>query len=461
MSARKVVSLIVLVCLVGLLVPNLSVTAANPAPGGPTQVVQVSATEMAQVEALKLVPYLGLDYGSYYWLELGSADYARLAASQIPFVSIPEAGQLQVQGYRFDPVAQGEPALSPAMRADGSGPGLRLIQLAGPAQDGWLARLETAGLQPLQYYPHNTYLVWATAAQAEGVESLDFVRWQGAFHPGYKIARELDRRTGPIQNVDVMFYNDGQVDATLDALTALGATIVNSYPSQPDRAFYDAVVQIDAGALDGIARLDTVLWLGYLSPHPALDDEMSTQIIAGNYVGGVPQTGYFDWLADLGYDGSGVIWSITDTGVDYDHPDLNIVGGYTYPGCPAGDGPGDDPSTGGHGTHVAGITGGDATGGFTDAGGFYYGLGIAPGYSIFAQNPLCTGTVPWPPAGGWQELSKRGVLGSAIGANNSWTSGEGTNHGYQATERTHDFMVRDGNFDTTAVAEPYILVFSA
>jgi subtilisin family serine protease len=82
---------------------------------------------------------------------------------------------------------------------------------------------------------------------------------------------------------------------------------------------------------------------------------MSTQIVAGNYVGGVPQTGYFSWLAGLGYDGSGVIWSITDTGVDYDHPDLNIVGGYTYPGCPAGDGPGDDPSTGGHGTHVAGI----------------------------------------------------------------------------------------------------------
>jgi hypothetical protein len=58
-------------------------------------------------------------------------------------------------------------------------------------------------------------------------------------------------------------------------------------------------------------------------------------------------------------------------------------------------------------------------------------------------------------------LSKQGVLGGAIGANNSWTSGEGTNHGYQATERTHDFMVRDGNFDTAGVAEPYILVFSA
>ncbi len=52
-------------------------------------------------------------------------------------------------------------------------------------------------------------------------------------------------------------------------------------------------------------------------------------------------------------------------------------------------------------------------------------------------------------------------MGGAIGANNSWTSGEGIAHGYQSTERTHDFMVRDGNFDTPDVAEPYITVFSA
>ncbi len=52
------------------------------------------------------------------------------------------------------------------------------------------------------------------------------------------------------------------------------------------------------------------------------------------------------------------------------------------------------------------------------------------------------------------------MLGNAIGGNNSWTTGEGTNHGYQASERTHDQMVLDGNFDTAAV-EPFIEVFSA
>ena len=91
--------------------------------------------------------------------------------------------------------------------------------------------------------------------------------------------------------------------------------------------------------------------------------------------------------------------------------------------------------------------------------GFLYGLGVAPGYSIFTTNSLSASS--WPPAGGWQEHSKRAVLGSAIGGNNSWTTGEGTQHGYQASERTHDLMVRDGNFDTAAAAEPFIEVFSA
>ena len=134
--------------------------------------------------------------------------------------------------------------------------------------------------------------------------------------------------------------------------------------------------------------------------------------------------------------------------------------GHNYPGCNEVN-PGDDPASGGHGTHVTGIVGGTGAGGFTDPDGFLYGLGIAPGYSIFAQNPICGTQSSWPPAGGWQEMTKQAVLGGAIGSNNSWTSGEGTNHGYQATERTHDFAVHDANFDTAGVAEPFMIVFSA
>ncbi len=293
---------------------------------------------------------------------------------------------------------------------------------------------------------------------------LSFVRWQGAFHPAYKVNADLLGRTGTIANVDVMFYTDDQ-KATLESLAELGAEVLQVYASQPDNAFSDAIVRLPAAAVDAVAALPEVLWLGFESTRPTLDDEMSDQILAGNHPGGTPVVGYNAHLATLGVNGAGVRWAIIDTGVDYDHPDLgsHIVGGFSFPGIPAGcdtgSTPGADCSGGGHGTHVAGIVGGDATGGFTDAGGFLYGLGVAPEYDIFAMNSLSASS--WPPAGGWQEHSKRAVLGSAIGGNNSWTTGEGTNHGYQASERTHDLMVRDGNFDTPGVAEPFIEVFSA
>ena len=123
------------------------------------------------------------------------------------------------------------------------------------------------------------------------------MRWTGNFHPAYKINSDLAGREGVVQNVDVFFYNDGDVEATLKALEALGAKMIQAYPSQPDKAFYVAVVELDAGRAAAVSRLGTVLWLGYWHPEPVLDDEMSSQIDAGNYCGaGVPFTGYQAWL---------------------------------------------------------------------------------------------------------------------------------------------------------------------
>jgi subtilisin family serine protease len=439
---------------------------AGSALGEPV-VIRVPATARAEVSAAAVRPAQALDYGSFQWLEVESADLSRLAAQGVPYVVVEDARQVRVPGFRFDPLAKGEPDLPPHLRAEASRPGFRLIQLEGPPRDSWLAGLAATGARVLQYYPHNTYLVWSGPAAGDAVEGLDFVRWEGLFHPAYKISADLQGRTGKIANVDVMFLDDGDRKATLDALARLGAEILQVFPSQPDRAFYNAIVRLDAGAVEAAAALDTVLWLGLVSPRPILSDEMSNQIVAGNHPGGVPVTGYSSHLADLGVDGSGVVWAVVDTGVDYNHPDLgsHIVGGYSFPGIPAGCDtgatPGNDCSNGGHGTHVAGILGGDATGGFTDAGGFLYGLGMAPGYGIFAMNSISAWTAAWPPAGGWQEHSKRAVLGGALGGNNSWHSLEGTAHGYQASERTHDLMVRDGNFDTASVAEPFIEVFAA
>jgi hypothetical protein len=439
----------------------LGAAVALAAPAG-THALRVPAADADAVYGLGVHPTHDLDYGSFRWLVVDDAALARIEAAAVPFTEVVGAMTVQVQDYTFDPILDGEPAIPAGLRATGDRAELQLLQLIGPVRDEWVAQLTDAGIRLLQYYPHNAYLVWSDSATMAGLEALPFVRWQGPFHPAYKINSSLEGRGGNISNVDVMFYDEGWLDTVVEELEKFGAVVLQSYPSQPDKAFYNAIIEVGANHLEDIARMPPVLWLGYQSPQPILDDEMSSQIVAGNYTAGVPFVGYQTWLNTVGFDGSGVVWSITDTGVDYQHPDLNtrIVGGHDYPGCtPVAGEPGNDCG-GGHGTHVSGIVGGDATAGFSDPQGFKYGFGIAPGVSFFAQNSVDNGG-PWPPAGGWQEHSKWAVLGGAVGGNQSWTTGEGTAHGYQASERTHDIMVHDGNFDTPSVAEPYFQVFSA
>lgn len=425
--------------------------------------MRVAVGALASLLQTGVKPLRLIDYGSYYWLELAQAEFLSLPEAQMGRVEIiPQGGDVAIMGYRFDPLVEGEPKPPESLRASEGESGFRLVQLAGPARDEWLQQISQLGAQILQYYPQNTYLVWATPGQVQKLSSLESVRWTGLVHPAYKRNNDLDNREGVIRNLAVYFYNDGAVEKTLALISGLGGRLLSSFPAQPDQVFYQAIFEMDASAIQSITRLPTVLWVGYSHPEPVLDDEMSSQIVAGNYTEGTPSPGYPDWLNSVGLSGNGVTWSIIDTGVDYDHPDLGaqISGGYDFPGaCNYAGEPGSDCPNGGHGTHVAGIVGGSAASGLRDPSGYLYGLGIAPGHHIYALNSLSGSS--WPPAGGWQEHSKISLLGGAIGGNNSWTTGEGIAHGYQASERTHDLIVLDGNFDTTGVAEPFIEVFSA
>ena len=372
------------------------------------------------------------------------------------------ASQIKFMDYKFDPLISVPDADSDPL-VDNQGQGLQLVQFDGLIKQTWLDQLKNQNMVILQYYPDNTYLVWGSTQQLDLLESQDFVRWSGSFARAYRKSNNLKGRSGYLTNVDVHFYNSGSPDQVIEKLKNAGAEILNYFPAQPDKKLYDAIIRISHTNLPQLTDIAEVVWVGFIGAKAITDDESSSQTVAGNFdVTNQPLPDYGDWLTSIGLDGTGVIWSITDTGVDYTHGDLNtrIIGGHNYPGCIFTD-PGDDPASGGHGTHVAGITGGDGSGAFRDADGYLYGLGVAPAYSIFAQNPICGSNTSWPPAGGWQELSKQAALGGAVGSNNSWTSGEGTNHGYQATERTIDFATRDANFDTTGIAEEFMWVFSA
>ncbi len=428
-----------------------------------THSVRIDSGQARSLDTMNISPTFRADYGTFVWLEYSAAEFAKLQRSGIQFDEVPEAGVISFLDWRFDPLQTPPQALNQPATETGNGSKLALVQMRAPLQDQWLEALKANGLEVIQYYPHNTFLVLGDEASLGQARSMDVVRWAGDFVPEFKINSELNRFNGVINNVHIHFLNTGDPEQVLNRIRAAGGLVINAFPAQPDRKLMDAIVSISASQLSALSALPEVIWIGYSSPEPGLEDESSSQVVAGNIEpGGQPEQDYFSWMTDIGLDGSGVVWAITDTGVDYTHPDLNsrIVGGHNYPGCIETD-PGNDPNTGGHGTHVAGILGADATSGFADSDGYRYGLGVAPGYSIFAQNPICGTQNSWPPAGGWQELTKNPVLNDAVGTNNSWTSGEGTAHGYQATERTHDIIVRDGNFDTDSVAEPFMVVFSA
>jgi subtilisin family serine protease len=372
--------------------------------------------------------------------------------------------QLSFGSQRFDPT------ISSAYRQGtrtAAGAALRLVQFDDTPCQEWRDSLQQSGYRVIQYYPHNAYLVWGDDSAASATEAMPFVRWQGAVSPDWKLAPDLKGRLGPIDNVQMLVYDDGNLSNVLAQIEGFGARVLNTFDAQPDGALKSVILKVDAGLLAQIHALPQVLWSEYSGPRPIFDDEMSGQIVAGNYNASnvVTAPGYIASIGSLGLTGDGVVWAVTDSGIDYANPELSarIVAGHDFPGCPVtASQPGNDNASGGHGTHVAGIiAGAGVVAGGVDANGYHYGIGIAPQADLVALNPICVGAVPWPPAGGWQENSKQAILRNAVGTNNSWTSAEGTNIGYNATARQHDFMVRDGNFDTPTVNDQFMIVFSA
>ncbi|MBE5315818.1 MAG: S8 family serine peptidase [Xanthomonadales bacterium] len=377
-----------------------------------------------------------------------------------------ESRTISFGAHRFDPLLESTVYRQGTETQEGYA--LRLVQFDRSPDQRALDQLKSAGAKVLQYYPHNAYLVWSNASVAARASAIEGLRWQGEFSPDWKSAPELKGREGRIDNVAALVVNDGKLDELLVRIAAMGGAIRSHSPAQPDRALHTIVLGLHADKLSALNDLPQVLWVEYSSPKPILDDELSSQIVAGNYNASnqVIGPGYLNFLQSLALSGAGVTFAVTDSGIDYDNPEFagRIVGGFDYAGCASAAGrPGDDKSTGGHGTHVAGImAGAGVVAGGVDANGYHYGVGVAPASRLVALNPICGGSgASWPPAGGWQELSKRALLLGAIGSNNSWNSGEGTGIGYNASARTHDFMVRDGDFDTAGVNEPFVLVFSA
>ena len=426
-----------------------------------TIVVRMFQADYLQVADL-LKPLRVIDYDSFVWLELSGTDLAILQNSGVNFFLEAEANLLFLNRFQFDPLL-GEPELPPEQQTtyEPGEEGFYLVQFFGPTNLEWLEGLQAAGAIVIRYQPNHAYLVLMTPEEAALVEQQDFVRWVGVYHAAYRIAPilfEIAATQPIIENVDVTIFDNGQLEETIAAIQQLGGEAVKGFPATPDESLVTAIFILPADAVVNVAQLNAVLSMNLDSANAPID-EVSDQIQAGNHVGGVPAVGYNAWLTGQGVNGAGVTVAVVDTGMDTNnnttaHLDIRgrIAAFVGYPGQPATD-------TNGHGTHVGGIIAGNAAIGTVDANGFLYGLGVAPSARLVVQNACCS-AASMPPPGGFQQLSRDGVINGATASNNSWGS-IATGLGYTARAATFDQMVRDADWTAGTPAEPLIMVFAA
>jgi hypothetical protein len=228
------------------------------------------------------------------------------------------------------------------------------------------------------------------------------------------------------------------------------------------------VVRLDSALTPfAIARRTDVLHVATTPVRMHLEDEGSSQIQAGNLDDqGKPVADYFGWLDRIGFNGKGVRIAIVDTGLDATHPDLEGKVAeridYEYDQLPVQPETPMDVDEQGHGTHVAGIVVGnpDEEGplAFKDDSGLYFGLGVAPGAEIVAQNGISLTSpelVPLIPI-----LARDALRAGAFAWNASWHTGEGAGVGYLESARVVDAIIRDADPEA-AGNQPFTMVFSA
>ena len=367
-------------------------------------------------------------------------------------VSLPAAARSGAPSAMFViPFASGP--VDPARdwsAADPKGMALVLVQADRFGAVGVVEAIAATGATLVQPLAPVSYIVAADAVQTRAMRALDGVRWAGAMPATAKVARSVTGATTRLR------------------VTLVGAALPAGMPSGyvTRRAFtgVDGTVVVlpgGAAAATALAALPSVYSVADAGGRAQLRDERTAQVVATGGRAPAPVPGYRDFLTGIGADGTGVLISHVDGGVDMTHPELSsrIAGCIDYlatanAGCTAKNH--DDAI--GHGTHTLGIVLGTGSTGLGDAAGHDYGLGVAPGAKAIVQNAINVADGMSAFDNGYVPVYQAAQDLGAIVSQNSWGP-TGSPQGYDEVTREFDSIVRDTD-PTEAGDQPMGLVFS-
>ena len=349
-------------------------------------------------------------------------------------------------------------ALALPAPASGAGPARWYrIQLDHRALQSDVDGIDRAGLTGLNYAPTNAYVAYGTSEEADAVRRLSSV---GAVRP-VRAAEKIGLRSTGGGRIGVSIASAAEGGSLRSFVGGLGR-FGGSFDLRGDGQVTVTEAIVAPATVVRIAARPDVLSITPTGIRWELEDEGATQVQAGNTVNKVPQPGYEAWLQQLGIDGSGITVSVVDDGIDERHPDFGtrMKQRFDYGAGAAG-----PPE--GHGTHVAGIIGGDPAnlpgiGRVKDSAGLLYGMGVAPKVSLVDQPAikLANSMINFPPTGGFQVYTRDALSAGASIWNASWTDGGGTGVGYVANAASLDALTRDAD-PASGEAEEFTFVFSA
>lgn len=433
-----------------------------------TDVIRDPHTRLFRVDTSQAAQFgtVIADHGSFS--VVSSSDVSKLRESN----AVELESTIELPGSSFEP-------LNKTNKIENYGKGYYIVQLGTIATDVILDGLRSAGVEILQYVPHQAFFVYGDEAAIAKAATHNRVRWIGELLPEHKLSKELSAqldsyRSGkrsvsskqgvvsPLERAgketaifDIQIFKRADKKALSDSLaSAFGGKVVNMI--EPPANFFNIIrAELPVDSIESLAAVPDVISI-VAWQQPAKEDEVAAQILAGNYIGNVVSPAGYNPLTQFGVNGQGVTVSVVDDGIG-----IPGVGGFyvTSANSVNANLRGATAGASGHGHLQASIIAGDTPYSTLDSNGYNYGIGIAPKAHTI-NVPLLRNNYSGSEANTVNDTvttaGPNGVLGSI--SNNSWGSGLNSN-AYDSLAAQYDGFVMDAS--AAAGIDPLTIIFSA